>query len=55
VQDDGEQRAVDLGLAVVLDEAELSELVQEEIHAGRVVPIMFARVSCEILGTTRWV
>ena len=44
VQDDGQQRLIDLDFAVVLDEAQFSEFVHEEIYA-RVVPTMLARVS----------
>jgi hypothetical protein len=34
VQDNGQQRLIDLDFAVVFDEPQLSEFVHEEIHAG---------------------
>ena len=52
VEHDVEQRAVDLQPAVVLDEAQLPELVHEEADRERVVPTISASVSWLIFGTT---
>ena len=52
VQDNTQERSIDLKSAVVLDESELSEFVHEELTRGRVVPIISASVSCDILGST---
>ena len=38
MDDDGDERGIDLEAAVVFDEAQLLELVHEEVHAGTCRP-----------------
>jgi hypothetical protein len=45
VKDDGRERLIDLEAALVLDEAQLLELVHEEVHARARVPIISVTVS----------
>jgi hypothetical protein len=52
VQHDAQERGIDLNPAVVLDETEFPELVHEDLTRERVVPIIYASVSCDILGST---
>jgi hypothetical protein len=54
VQHHAQKRSVDLQTAVVFDEAQFSKFVHEKIDSERVVPIISASVSCDILGRTPW-
>lgn len=54
VQNRGQQRAVDLDLSVVADEAEFAELVMKKLTRDRVVPIISANVSWLILALIGW-
>jgi hypothetical protein len=52
VQDDTEQRLVNVNFAVVLDETQSSKFVHEKIDAGPRGAIISASISCETLGST---
>jgi|HubBroStandDraft_1064217.scaffolds.fasta_scaffold47710_4 hypothetical protein len=52
VQLDAQGQNVDLKSAVVLDKAQFSKLVHEEIDPQRVVPTNSASASCDIFGRT---
>jgi hypothetical protein len=52
VEDDTQERIIDVDLAVVLDEAQFPEFVHEKLTRDRVVPIISGRISCDTLGST---